>query len=65
MAKTNPAQYVREVLHEVSKVTWPSRKETGWATVTVFAMVVVIAVFFFGVDAIISKLVKLILGLGG
>jgi len=36
MAKTNPAQFVREVRQEASKVTWPTRKETGISTAMVF-----------------------------
>ena len=29
MAKTSPAQFIREVRQELAKVTWPTRKETG------------------------------------
>ena len=28
MAKTNPAEFIREVRQEAAKVTWPTRKET-------------------------------------
>lgn len=62
MAKTNPAQFVRQVRQEVSKVTWPSRKETGVATLMVFIMVTIMAIFFLAVDGIIAWLVELILG---
>lgn len=62
MAKTNPAQFVRQVRQEASKVTWPSRKETGIATLMVFIMVTIMAVFFLAVDGIIAWLVQLILG---
>ena len=64
MAKVNPAQFVRQVRQEVSKVTWPSRKETVTTTITVFAMVTLAAVFFFLVDQVISVGVKTLLGLG-
>ena len=62
MAKTNPAQFVRQVRQEASKVTWPSRKETGVATMMVFIMVTIMAVFFLAVDGLIAWLVRLILG---
>lgn len=62
MAKTNPAQFVRQVRQEVSKVTWPTRKETGVATLMVFIMVTIMAIFFLAVDGIIAWLVELILG---
>ena len=65
MAKINPGQFVREVRQEVSKVTWPSRKETTISTGMVFVMVFLAALFFFMVDQVLSFVVRLILGLGG
>jgi preprotein translocase subunit SecE len=65
MAKTTPAQFVRQVRQEVAKVTWPSRKETVVTTASVFVMVILAALFFFVVDEIISVAVRSILGLGG
>ena len=65
MAKINPGQFVREVRQEVSKVTWPTRKETAVTTGMVFLMVVLAAVFFFLVDQILAFGVRQILGLGG
>ncbi|MDD9906410.1 MAG: preprotein translocase subunit SecE [Rhodospirillaceae bacterium] len=65
MAKTNPAVFMRQVRQEVSKVTWPTRKETGITTVMVFVMVTLAAIFFLIVDQIISFGVQQILGLGG
>ena len=65
MAKTTPAQFVRQVRQEIAKVTWPSRKETLLTTVSVFLMVAFIALFFFVVDQILSYGVRAILGLGG
>ena len=64
MARVSPAQFVRQVRQEVSKVTWPTRKETVTTTATVFVMVVIAAVFFFVVDEIISLGIKTLLGLG-
>ena len=65
MAKTTPAQFVRQVRQEVAKVTWPSRKETIVTTASVFVMVILAALFFFVVGEIISVAVRAILGLGG
>ncbi len=65
MAKTNPALFLRQVRQEVSKVTWPTRKETGVTTVMVFVMVIIAAVFFLIVDKIISLGIQGILGVGG
>jgi preprotein translocase subunit SecE len=65
MARVTPAQFVRQVRQEVSKVSWPSRKETGIGTIMVFIMVFLAAAFFFVVDLGLSWGVQMILGLGG
>ena len=65
MAKVNPGQFMREVRQEVSKVTWPTRKETLISTGMVFVMVFLAALFFFLVDQVLSFGVRQILGLGG
>ena len=64
MAKINPGQYMREVRQEISKVTWPTRKETMITTTMVFIMVFLAAIFFFVVDKIMSWGVQLLLGIG-
>lgn len=64
MEKTNPAEFIRQVRQEVSKVTWPTRKETGVSTAMVFVMVFLAAIFFFLVDQILSFGVRLIFGFG-
>jgi preprotein translocase subunit SecE len=64
MAKTSPAQFVREVRQELSKVTWPTRKETVVTTISVLAMSVLAALFFFGIDQITSWIVQLMLRMG-
>jgi len=65
MAKTTPAQFIRQVRQEVSKVTWPSRKETGITTAMVFVMVGVVSIFLMLVDVVFSELVQLIFRIGG
>ena len=65
MARTSPAQFVREVRQELSKVTWPTRKELIVTTASVCAMAIAAALFFFVVDQIIAWVVQLILGIGG
>ncbi len=64
MAKPSPGEFVRQVRQEVSKVTWPTRKETTVTTMMVFVMVFMLALFFFLVDQVLSWGVKLILGIG-
>jgi preprotein translocase subunit SecE len=64
MAKTSPFQFMQQVRQEISKVTWPSRKETLITTTMVFVMSIVAAIFFLIADQLLSMAVKLILGLG-
>jgi len=64
MAKTSPAEFVRQVRQEVTKVTWPTRKETSTTTILVFVMVFVAATFFFTVDQGLSWAVRFVLSLG-
>ena len=47
MARTSPAQFVREVRQELAKVTWPTRKELVVTTASVFVMAIAAALFFF------------------
>ncbi len=65
MAKTNPAEFVRQVRQEARKVTWPTRKETLITTGMVFVFVIIMAIFFLIVDWIAGWAVRSILGLGG
>ena len=64
MAKTNVAEFTQQVRQELSRVTWPTRKETMVTTAMVFVMVFVAAAFFFVVDQALSHGVRLIFGLG-
>lgn len=65
MAKTNPAQFIQEIRQEASKVTWPSRRETGLSTMMVFVMVIIASLFFLLVDQILQLGIRAVFGLGG
>jgi preprotein translocase subunit SecE len=65
MAKTTPAQFVKQVRQEAKKVTWPTRKETIASTAMVFLMVVFAAIFFFVADWVLGAVIRQILGLRG
>ncbi len=64
MAKLNPAQFVREVRQEASRVTWPSRKETLITTGLVLGLSALAAIFFLVVDQLIQLAMRLIFGIG-
>ena len=64
MAKTNVAEFVQQVRQELTRVTWPTRKETMVTTAMVFVMVFIAAAFFFVVDQVLSYGVRMLFGLG-
>ena len=64
MARYNPVEFVNEVRHEVSKVTWPTLREVCITTVLVGIMVTLAALFFLFFDQILGMLVKTLLSLG-
>ncbi|MBC2860160.1 preprotein translocase subunit SecE [Stappia sp. 28M-7] len=64
MAKSNPFTFIDEVRKETSKVTWPTRRETGVTTVMVFIMVFLAAIFFLLADWLMGQGIGLLLGLG-
>jgi preprotein translocase subunit SecE len=59
----NPVQFLREVRAEARKVTWTSWRETWITSVMVAIMVVMTAVFFFGVDLLLNAGMRAILKL--
>jgi len=65
VAKTSPGEFIRQVRVETGKVHWPSRKETIATGMMVMVMTLVLAFFFFGVDAVFSTIVKQLLSLLG
>jgi preprotein translocase subunit SecE len=64
LAKLDPAQFVRDVRQEVSRVTWPSRKETLITTGLVLGLSALAAVFFLVVDQLIQLAMRLVFGIG-
>ncbi len=57
----NPLQFLREVDAERKKVTWTSWKETWITSVMVGIMVIITAIFFFGVDSALGALIGQVL----
>ncbi len=64
MARISPGQFVNQVkLEAIQRVHWPTRRETVTTAIMVIIMTSALALFFFGVDAVFSSLVKFLLGL--
>jgi len=57
----NPIKFIQEVKQEAFKVTWPTGKETVQGALMVFAMAVVMSLFFLLVDQFLKFLLDLFL----
>ncbi|MDY0211970.1 MAG: preprotein translocase subunit SecE [Desulfuromonadaceae bacterium] len=53
--------FLGNVKDELRKVTWPTRKDTYASTLVVIVFVFMVAVYLWGVDTILSTLIKTIL----
>jgi preprotein translocase subunit SecE len=62
MARTSPGLFVRQVRQEISKVTWPSRRETTISVILVFIFSAIIGIYFLIIDRILTFGISLIFG---
>ena len=60
--KFNPAKYLREVRQEVSKVTWPSKRETFTSAGIVLVVISIAAIILMLLDQFFSFIVRIVLG---
>ena len=63
MAKTSPGEFIRQVRAEASKVVWPTRQETVTTAIFVAIMMLILSVFFLGIDTLFGAVVKWLLSL--
>ena len=63
MAKTSPGEFIRQVRAEGSKVVWPTREETVRTSIFVGIMMLILSLFFLGVDSAFGAVVRWLLTL--
>ena len=63
MAKVNPSEFIRQVRSEASKVVWPSREETVRTAIFVAILIVVLSLFFLGIDTLFGSVVRWLISL--
>lgn len=61
--RVTPAEFVRQVQTEGRKIAWPTVPDTVRMTVMVLVMTTLLSVFFLGIDQILGRTVKFLLGL--
>ena len=57
----NPIKFIQEVKQEAFKITWPTWKETLQGALMVFAMAVVMSLFFLLLDQVLKFFLELLL----
>ena len=56
--------FVQSSRIELRKVVWPNRQETMQVTLVVFVMVLILALFFWGLDTLLGALTRWLTGQG-
>ena len=59
---SNAIKLMRESRTEIRKVVWPTRLETTQTFLVVFSAIVVLCLFFWGLESLLTFLTKLVLG---
>jgi len=57
----NPVKFIQEVKQEAFKVSWPTGKETVQGSLMVFAMAVIMSLFFLLLDQGLKLLLEILL----
>ena len=57
----NPLKFIQEVKQEAFKVSWPTGKETFQGALMVFAMAVVMSLFFLLLDQVLKFFLEILL----
>jgi preprotein translocase subunit SecE len=57
----NPIKFIQEVKQEAFKVSWPTGKETMQGALMVFAMAVIMSIFFLILDQALKFLLEALL----
>jgi preprotein translocase subunit SecE len=55
-------KFVLDSRIELYKVFWPTRQETGMTTLVVFGFVLIMGLFFWGIDALLALITRAVLG---
>ena len=63
MARTSPSEFFNQVKAEARKVVWPTRQETTTTAIFVALMMLILSVFFLGIDSLFGAAVRMLLSL--
>ncbi len=61
--KTSVGEFVNQVSAETAKIVWPTREETVRTAIFVFIFMLILSIFFLGVDSLFGMIVRATIGL--
>ena len=61
--KPTPAEFLNQVRAEGRKIVWPTREETVKTSIFVFIMMLILSLFFLGIDSVFGSIVGWLLTL--
>ena len=61
--KTSPGEFFSQVKAETNKIVWPTREETVRTSIFVFIFMLILSLFFLGVDSVFGAIVRYAIGL--
>jgi preprotein translocase subunit SecE len=61
--KTSVAEFVNQVRAETGKIVWPTREETVRTAIFVFIFMLILSLFFLGIDSLFGIAVRGAIGL--
>ncbi len=61
--KTSVGEFARQVRDEGRKIVWPTREETVRTAIFVFIFMVILSLFFLGIDSAFGAIVRGAIGL--
>jgi preprotein translocase subunit SecE len=61
--KTSPGEFFNQVKAETNKIVWPTREETVRTAIFVFIFMLILSLFFLGIDSVFGLIVRYAIGL--
>ncbi len=61
--KTSVGEFFNQVKVETSKIVWPTRDETVRTAIFVFIFMLILSIFFLGIDSAFGAIVRAAIGL--
>jgi preprotein translocase subunit SecE len=61
--RTSPAEFFNQVRAETNKIVWPTREETVRTAIFVFIFMLLLSIFFLGIDTVFGLIVNALVDL--